>query len=334
MRDCCLVVATTDNYVPYTNALLNSIQKRRLHEKCDLTVYLLYHDLGKLGHYPAMARERLGFRVEPIEVLRSDVAHPPETKRIEFIKRARFKLIQEIGMRHDLTCLMDADMFLVSDEFVNLYELAADSRLLVGCNEAFKWVIGDTYSYHGQPLFPQPVKLHKMHCSVPIVFDMHQWQDVFAYYNDICFEGRQVRPDGTVSGIGDIFCWNIAVYKLNRQRDVVLFPMETMTQVHQTNCHPGTELQVDNGYWFTRAGDPVYSVHGRVANENWLDGHLDRFEEDMQKDGAAGRVPKHKARIEAGLRAVVNEWHELNEKCALPLADVMAAVKDPEPATC
>ena len=71
-----------------------------------------------------------------------------------------------------------------------------------------------------------------------------------------------------------MFCWNIAVYRCGRQDDVVLFPMETMTQVHATLLNPLTRLEKRNGVWVTGAGEEVFTIHGRIGNPKWAEGEV------------------------------------------------------------
>lgn len=306
-----MFVAATGNYLMYLNALINSLIKRKIYQDCDFTLYLLHHEFP--GDYVAdLQNMNPPFPIIPIEIKREDFAGLPEIKRIEFVKRARFKYFMDAAVDYDVVCLMDADMFLVSDEFRNLFDLVNGTDLLIGCNERFKWVIDQYFTSEGERIFPEPVKLYKMHCSVPIIFDMKKWSHVFKYYLDICFNGWQIKPGEVRAGIGDIYAWNISIYKNAMQDKVVLFPMETMTQVHQTNIAPSTYMIDDKGYWYTGAGDPVYSIHGRVATEEFRSGHIERFISDQTKAGCKENIIKFQGKIDAGLAAIQREWYDLN----------------------
>jgi hypothetical protein len=313
-----IFIASTDNYLPYLHVLLNSIEKRCENPK-DLDVYILHHEFPvKYFDFTHL----FSFNVIPISVDRSSIECPIETKRIEFIKRARFSYIIEYAMKYDSVCLLDADMFIVSPQFFDLFELVRGKRFMVGCNERFKWQIGPNFTANGEPLFTEPTKLYNMHCSVPIIFDMPSWKYVFEYYNRICFNGKQVDKEGNVKGIGDIFCWNIAVQKLARACDMIIFPMEAMTQVHQTNLAPQTFMVVENDYWFTNAGDRVYSIHGRVAQDGWAEGHMERYYRDMGDNAAPGLTAKLEGKVRCGLEAIVDEWHRL-ESMTFPIGGMV-----------
>jgi hypothetical protein len=304
-----IFVAATENYLMYVNALLNSIEKRRLHENCDLAVFLLHHDFSPECRYPAIARSEFPFRVVPIEVYREEIRHPASTKRIEFIKRARYHTIARYAQLFDVVCLLDADMFIVSPNFTKLFDLVNGTRCLIGCNERYKWDIGPNYQLHGESILPRGMRLRKMHCNVPAIFDMAEWAPVFEHYSKIAFDGKQDLPTGQMKGIGDIYCWNISVYALKRENDVITFPMETMSQVHQTNMRRWTYMINDHDHWRTYAGDEVYTIHGRVAQQDFVDGSMERFEH-MEKDPDV--IRKESGNVRRGLQAIQREWYDLN----------------------
>jgi hypothetical protein len=292
----------------YVNALLNSIEKRRLFRGCNLTVYLMHHDFPM--EYFEEAQKAFSFRLLPIEIKRNDIDHPPATKRIEFVKRARFHYMPLYSKGYDAVCLLDGDMYMVSEEFMKLFDMVAHTDYLIGCNERFKWSIGDNYQFEGKPIFATPQKLYQMHCSVPIIFDMERWGHVFECYNRIAFHGTQEK-NGNTTGIGDIYCWNISVQNCGKQSDVVVFPIETMCQVHRTNMKDWTYMQEEGGYWFTFAGDRVYSIQGRIAQPNFVDGSIEWYREDAKNGGRAVNE-KQVDKIRKGLQAIQREWWDLN----------------------
>jgi hypothetical protein len=308
-RNYAIFVASTYNYVPYLNALLNSIDKRNLSNNCDLTVYVMWHDEFN-KEYLSDIQTSFNYKVVPIEITRSDINMPEETKRIEFIKRARYKKIIELAYDYDVVCLLDADMFVVSDAYINLFDLVNGTEKLIGCNERYKWDIGETYFLGKENIFQTPQKLFNMHCNVPAIFDMKKWAYVFEYYTQLAVYGRQIKNNQVV-GIGDLFCWNIAVQKMGMQNRVVLFPIESVAQVHYTNARAWTYMQCVNDYWYTFSGDRVYTIHGRVANKSYREGTIQKFEElqngmkDMSKI-----IPK----VKDGVKAIQREWGYLNFK--------------------
>jgi len=323
-----IFAAATDNYLSYINAQLNSIEKRRLYEKCDLTYYLMHHDNFN-RRYLQDIENGFSFNVVPIEIMRGDINLPDTTKRIEYIKRSRYKKMVPLAMEYDVVCMLDGDMFCVSDQFINLFDMVKNTFYLIGCNEKYKWDIGNNYFYFPtkKPLLSKPAKLMQFICNTPAIFNMRNWMEVFEAYEDIAINGRQYKngnPDNIV-GIGDIMCWNIAIQQQNRNNDVIVFPMETMAQVHYTNMRQWSCPMVEQGYWRTMAGDRMYIVHGRVAS--WTaDGFLKKhknletgegnLETMLQNYIKLKKIKPHLKKIEdnikRGLAAIQKEWYDLN----------------------
>jgi len=320
-----IFVASTQNYLGYTNALLNSFEKRRLFDGYDLTVYLMYFSAADKGTFsPAYLKDltKFSYKIIPIEMNRNDVGCPENFNTVEFVKRARFHYIMKYGFDYDVICLLDADMYMVSPDFIQLFDLVDGTNKCIACNERYKWAIGENFIFENKPIFEKPVKMYAMHCSIPIILNLNQWESVFEYYLKISFHGKQIK-NGLHCGIGDIFSWNISVYKNNKQRDIVVFPMETMCQVHHTTHRPGTYPVVENDYWYTWAGDRVYSIQGRVANSKYVDASLAIMANEFKIQGRTD-YEKIAAQVKPGLIAILKEWYNLNFSCKLILSDYTA----------
>jgi len=316
MNKYAIFVAATPNYIGYINALLNSIEKRKLYRNCDLTVYLLHHDGYNEEYLQRIARD-LSYVVIPIEIKRSDFDLPPETKRIEFIKRTRYKIMAELGTDYDVVCLLDGDMFFVSDQFMRLFDLVKKTSCCIGCNERFKWGTGG-YKLSGKPMFEKSGKMFQFICNTPAVFDMKaDWHDVLDCYCDIAKNGTQEKNNTTV-GIGDIFCWNLAIQKMEMNEKIIAFPMETMAQVHHTNMRGWTYPIDEGGYWHTFSGDRIYIIHGRVARSNFVDGCLKKY---RQLEAGRDDMAKVEPNIKKGLQAIQKEWYDLNYNGKIKLCD-------------
>ena len=305
MKNYAIFIATTPKYKKHVNALLNSFEKRELYKNCHLTVYVLHYGGINNGWLVAISKV-FSYSVIPVEIKRKDINHPPDMKEIEFVKRARFKYILEYGGNYDVICLLDADMFMVSPDFMKLFDLVNGTNQLIGCNETFKWGIGNNYTYERQPIFNTPQKLYNMHCSVPIIFDMRYWRSVFEYYLKISYFGEQEKGGGIV-GIGDIMSWNISVQKCGKEADIVTFPMETMCQVHQTYMYSDRYVIVEDGYWRTARGDRLYSIQGRWnTGLNFVEGSQEWCKKNLLDYDKAW--PK----IKKGLECIQQEWYNLN----------------------
>lgn len=318
MKKYALLVAATGplagrNYMPDATALLNSIQKIRLHERVDgdLVVYLLHYGFDPSWNYFERACKAYDFKFVALELDPKSIACPAGTKTIELIKRARYFKLLNIALEYDAVCLMDADMFFVAPEFGSFFQMVAGTKKLIGANERFKWDVGpQTYfEANGTPIFSGPRRMYSMICNVPSIFDMHQWYEVFKYYKDICFNGYQIKNDIRV-GIGDLFAHNISIHKFNRESDVIMFPMECMAQVHHVWRKPWTHLINDNGHWRSFAGDRVYVIHDtkRIAAENFVSDNMRDYQDEFS--GWKSRESMT-AKIESGLNAIKNELNDL-----------------------
>ena len=307
-------VCCNGQYIPYLNALLNSIDKWGI----NIDLFLMYYDFDK--KYLETITSSFDYPIYPLKIKREDfdIHKYNERNNNLFIKQSRFKYIRENGLDYDVICMLDADMFITTPNYLNLFDLVNGTNKLIGCNERFKWVFDRKYVARGERIFPNNVKAHKFHCSVPIIFDLKEWTNVFDTYNDMAYNAFEVSTDGKIKkSIGDIYCWNISVYKHKRQNDVVLFPMETMTQVHQTNLIAWTRVTKNQNYWMTFAGDEVWSIHGRIGTPGWRGMHtrkMDQLIGEGQITSADKWVSPDRIRkqAESTLRLIEKEWYDLN----------------------
>lgn len=314
-----IFVSSTWNYVQYLNALVNSIQKRRLFEYNNLDVHVIY-TLDFPDAYLDAISNSFDYNLIAIGFDREKSLFRDEQNKNRIMKFARFEYMRQAAMEYDVVCMLDADMMIVSPEFMNLFDLVYGTDKLIGCNEHFKWTIGDNekgpvYKMDDPILFPddgfiftEPTLLWKFHCSVPIIFNMTEWDSVFDFYLKLVSEGYEVK-NGKQIPMGDIFSWNTAVRYMNKQNDLILFPMEVMTQVHYTNTDPNRRVIDNNGYWHTWAGDPVYSLHGRVDRDRWVSEHWRVFE----RNNAESEHEKLRPKIAQTLEMIKREWDELND---------------------
>ena len=310
-NDYAIFVCSNQGYMQYANVLLNSIDKYKL----PVDVYFMHYDFN--NSYIEDIKDKFNFNIIPIEIKRDDFVVDEFNKNNKnlFIKQSRFKYIRELGLPYKAICMLDADMFVTTPNFMNLFDLVSGTEKLIACNEKYKWVFNNKYTYQNKPIFDNNTKAHKFHCSVPIFFDLNKWTDVFDYYNQLAYNAFEVDDNGTnTKPIGDIFCWNISVYKNNRQNDIVLFPMETMAQVHSRYFTPGHRIYKENNLFLTESGDEVFSIHGRIGNKSWYDGQI----------RSAQKMDSHIVDIASTtLKMIQKEWYDLNVNHKLNIYDYM-----------
>jgi hypothetical protein len=311
-----IFISCTWNYMPHLNGLLNSIEKRDL---CDVDVHLIYGDFPEQYIHDLHS---LSFSIIHTKLDRADYNLREEQRANRFFKYARFEYISRNAIDYDAICLLDADMMIVSSEFMNLFDLVCGADKLIGCNEKYKWTVCKSepgkfsYILDGAPIFPEPRQLRKFHCSVPIICDYARWEKVFDFYIKLVSEGHEIK-DGAQKSMGDMFSWNCAVAHEGMEDRLILFPMETMTQVHATNTDPNRRVINHSGFWQTDAGDPVYTLHGRVASANWEEGLMRVFEKNTPESEKEKRRPK----VQATLNMIKKEWYDLNYNGKLRLTE-------------
>ena len=307
-------ICSNKGYIPFLNVLLNSLDKHKIN---NIDVYLMYYEFDL--DYLEKVKNSFNFNLIPIEIKKDDFNIHEFNKKNKnlFIKQSRFKYIKEYGQKYDAICMLDADMFIATPNFMNLFKIVQNTNKLIACNERYKWYFDSKYILDGEKIFDYPVRANKFHCSVPIIFDIKKWEEVFNFYNKMAYNSFEINEKNEIiKPIGDIYCWNISVYKNNRQNDVILFPMETMTQVHQTNSINWTRIIKNNEIWLTNAGDEVFSIHGRIGNPGWRKMHINKLNKIIEKGNNVSDnfINKNKAKLnmEKTLRLIEQEWYYLN----------------------
>lgn len=187
------------------------------------------------------------------------------SKSIRFIQLDKLIRCQQ----YDNICLLDCDMIVVSDRFDQLFSLIHNTNKIIGVNENFKWNIDQKYMLNNQPIFDQPVTLTSFTCSVPIIFSRQTFKDLMDSYFNYFLHGTMVHNNQTFD-IGDMFAYNIAVKKLNKDKDVIMLPAEMFTQTHMDGYLPWNRLSKNRyNQMVTKQGLVVYSLHGRLIDQTY-----------------------------------------------------------------
>lgn len=297
-------VTSNWGYVPYLTALLNSLQKRGNTQR----VYVMHQ--GFKQEYLDAIQRAYSFEVVLLSVDRKDHDVTDEVGENLFMKQSRFKYIAQYGGDHAAICMLDADMFVVSERFGNFFEMVDGTNLLVGCEESYKWNFDKKYTCRGAVVFPEPVKAWKFMCSVPIFFDLNKWRSVFDTYNDMAFNSWEMENGEKKKRVGDIYTWSISIYRNNRQNDCVLMPMQSMTQVHGTAGAFWCAIRNDSGYWHSVDGSEVYSIHGRIGTQNWEPSQWGWYSSGLEKSGIP-ITDKISSSAKIAYNAIRQEWFDL-----------------------
>jgi len=310
-----IFISCNGGYLPCLNAFLNSIEKQQLRRqevRKGLDVYLVHWNVPE-EYIRAANKSFTTFKLLPIPVDPADFKFA-EFSEMEICKCSRYFYMRDICAtnKYDTVCLMDVDLMIVSPDFFNLFDMVYSTDLAIGCNERFKWTVGRQYKHlNGEVLFEQPTRLLKFHCNTPLFIGNpggQQWQNVFDKYLEIVYQATEDHPKKGRCKVGDIFAWNFAVNIAGMEDRVILFPMEVMTQVHQTAYKEWTRLQRYEDHYYTFAGDTVLCLHGRV--------HKPQFGDYTEE-----RIGVPDGIIRAVNRLYRAEWYNLNFRQTLVLSE-------------
>jgi len=302
-------VSASANYIPYLNAFLNSISKQDAHKRNEFEVVVL-SDGTIPENYMRACESSLPYDIvfDTLAGLPLDAGWPNSWK----CKAGRYFYLLEHGKRYCAVCLMDADLWLTSPQLFDFLPMVEATPNLVGCNERIKWNISGIYTLDGKPILEKSQRLFKFHCNVPLFLDVNNWEEVIEDYTRIVFRGKELRE--TEKTIGDLYSWNLAVYRQGREDDVILTPMQGMTQVHRTgyrdkNC---VIKKTPDGYWCTEDGDQVYCLHGRPDKPAFK--NIERKNE-FAKHGIDQGLYKRYTRL------IEQEWLDVNFNCDVDLRE-------------
>ena len=127
------ITSCTDNYKPYLNAQLNSLDAAGVK---DLDYHLVALDIDP-DYLERVEAADFSFNV--IIHRRSLVDYPfaDQGKNLTS-KKSRYHLLQSRGWPYDAMLFLDVDMMIVKD-ITPFLEMVAGTENIIGCNEKFKW---------------------------------------------------------------------------------------------------------------------------------------------------------------------------------------------------
>jgi len=253
-----LVVAASENYLPAINALFNSID----YHKIDTDVLLISWRLPK--DYLDKIQEVFNFHIRIIE---SNHEHQVEGTAIE-----RFKYAVEIGKEYDAICLMDADMFFMSN--VDLYFQVASKGFIVTAKNGMIINFNEAYQkQYNVDLGTSEYPYLKIHTTAPIWLGPNDLD-----WFDALYQSKRI------DSFDDFLYLNILGIKMGKDKRMISLEPFSTTNIHHFCLKPTTRVlkkTSPEGY-FVMSGTEgeMTSMHGKLWIENYyldLAKSMDRF---------------------------------------------------------
>jgi len=305
MNNYAIFISSDRTTLPCLNALLNSLDYYGI---SNIDVHLLHRNIPE--KYINDIKNIFSFNLIDTKINIDDSKMHPfyMSNRIQIMQRSRYKYAFDISekMKYSAISIMDADFIVVSKNLLNLFDLVSNKKKMIAANVKLKWKISNNYLCKNKPIFNKDIRLYKFHCNSPTFFNPSEWQDIYEYLqlflNDsfeitssekssLFYHGKNVKP------VPDLFCWNMAIYKANRQDDVVLLSSDTLTQVHYSILEKTKMPMKHNEIWATLDGREIFTIHGKIYKKNWRDSHLAHLEDSVGIK-----------RFNACARKILQEW--------------------------
>ncbi|NGX49314.1 MAG: hypothetical protein K940chlam5_00912 [Candidatus Anoxychlamydiales bacterium] len=257
------LIAASANYIPGLNALFNSLADHNHKEDIILIDFNLPQDfLDTLKHLP--------FSVRLVKI-------KGEKDQVRGTAIERFRVAVELGKEYEAICLLDADMFVVSNSQL-FFEIASKGFIVTGSNGMiinFNKAYQEQYqTFLGKDEWPYA----KIHTSCPI-FISPQDLDWF----DTLYKARQI------STWDDFLYLNILGIKLGKDKKMLVMPPYCFTGIHHFGVKPETG-------WFEKAGlilsgteEQAYMIHGKWWDKGWRDDLPRTMARFFKDEGMSGK---------------------------------------------
>ena len=300
------ITSATDNYVPFLNAQLNSLDR--------LGVRLDFHLVAIDINADYLARAKAA------EWSFNLIVHEKHMENLELFyqgknlqsKKSRYQAMAEIGRssQYEGMIMLDCDMMIVKD-FTPFLDMVAGTNIIVGCNEKFKWNLS-RYCMNGKPL--KNMSMYWFICNSPLFFDpRHQYIFLkFAYQT--ASELKEI--DGKTPS--DLFTMNVALYLSGRQDKVIALPSHCWVGNHVSYFNMTTRIFKRGDRWQSLTGEPVYSIHGRWHKQDSDRSHRNqmkkKYDELELSESVRDRLEKD---MDQTMMQIRNEFNYLNTECKL-----------------
>ena len=248
------VIAASDNYLPGLKALINSIEV----------------------HQPDADIILLSFRLPEdfLKTFRGTVIHSEDDHQVHGTAIERFRVAAEVAPDYDSICLMDADMFLLSD-CSTFFDVAAAGFIVTGSNGMVVNFNRDYQDKYNVDLGSDDYVYTKVHTSVPVFINKDNVDWFAALYNS-----------RRVDHWDDFLYFNLIGAKMGKHKKMLCLPPYQFTGIHHFQMKPETRLLEKGGKILSGTEEQIYMVHGKWWDEAWLQDlmpTMERYLKDEQR---------------------------------------------------
>lgn len=244
MTEYAFIVAASENYLPGLKAMFNSLEVLGNEQDVVLLSYKLPSDfLGSLSTY--------SFDVEVIESIGDHQIHATAIE--------RFRIAVDVGQDRKAVCLLDADMFFVSN--VDLFFQIASKGFIVTGSNGMMINFDKKYQDKFEVDLGQRSYLYlKTHTSVPIFISKLDLDWFDALYHSRRYDYWD-----------DFLYLNILGIKMSKDKKMLCMPPYAFTGIHHWHLKPVIHVICKGGHLVSGTEQPIYMVHGKWWDQGWYD---------------------------------------------------------------
>lgn len=294
------ITSCTDNYKPYLNAQLNSLDATGVK---DLDYHLVAIDIDP-AYLERVKAADWSFNVIIHERHLYDYPFALQGKNLTS-KKARYHLLESRNWPYDAMVFLDVDMMIVKDitQFLGLVE---GTKTIIGCNEKFKWNLG-RYIYEGEAL-PE-MAMYWFVCNSPLFFDPNR-QRIF-----IKHAARAATTLQEITGKipSDLFTMNVALYLSGMYTRVIGLPSQCWVGNHNGYFSWWSRIFKRGGRWVSETGEQVYMIHGRWVSDKCDRSQRNELRKRLNELGSPPAiVDKHMAKMDDTLKQIQEQFKYFN----------------------
>lgn len=207
------------------NSLLDSIEQSGM----NIDLYLLHHDLD--AEYLRSKPSQLSFNIYHIKIDRSMLpfASMHTLKDEDLINKSMIPFLNVYGTVYKASCILNIHCKIRSKELINLFDLVNSTDKIIAHQYHESMVFDENYRMgeNKEYVFKNECVVYNSHYSDLMILNVNSYKEVIKYYGLLSHNVFKVDNNNKI--LGDITCdecWNMAIYKLDRDKDIVTINMD------------------------------------------------------------------------------------------------------------